>query len=175
MRSFSQLGLLLAILAITGPSMCAQKNSTQSIEFNRDSFEHSIPTPPGVVQAILKTDTGKQGREYYAGKNDAELAKLFQAIEVPLGPPGERDLLVSGSGFMTGADNDWFWFVRLVQNRPTVVLWVGGYSIEVRTTRTNGFADIRSEWSSPNEKVLQSFHFNGKKYVLVSEKSSNMP
>jgi len=175
MRSFSRLGFLFAILAVTSTSVCAQKNSTKSIEFNRDSFEQSMPIPHGVVQAILRTDTGKLGRQYYPGKSDAELAELFRAIEVRLGPPGETDLLVSGNGFMSGADNDWFWLVRLVPNRPKVVLWVGGHSIELRTTHTNGLADIRSEWNSPNEMVLSSFHFDGKKYVLVSEKWSEMP
>jgi hypothetical protein len=100
----------------------------------------------------------------------AQPAQLFTASETHLGVLGEKDLVVAGHGAMSGADNDWFWVVRSAYKNPKVVLFAGGYSLELMKARAKGYRDIKSVWSSPSETGTKIYQFDGIRYKLWREK-----
>jgi hypothetical protein len=126
-----------------------------------------------VVKAIVETEQGKQGLKRLGKASPEEIAKLFKAREVRLGPAGERDLIVRGSGAMTGADNEWFWLVRVVGGHPLVVLWTGGNSVSILTRRTNGLPDIETDWTSAaGYSLTWIYRYEGDQYKLVSKRTT---
>ena len=76
---------------------------------DEESFEPSVPIPPKVLAALVKTDAGKQGLEFASAKGQPVLADLFRVVEVHLSASEDTALVVRGVGSMSGADNDWFW------------------------------------------------------------------
>ncbi len=135
--------------------------------FYEDCFQRSLPVPPDVVQTILETNTGKQGLSDLSETQRTDVGKLFSAREVRLGQQSERDLIVMGKGPMSGADNTWFWLVRILPDHPRAVLWVGANGIGLLKSNTNGFRDVRSGWCSAAFCETKAFRFERGRYKCV--------
>lgn len=138
-------------------------------------IQRPVPIPPRVLKLLLKTEEGKQGLERATDSEKKDPTQLFRAAEVHLRAPEEIDLVVEGTLSMSGADNDWFWIVLSAQKNPRIVLFAGGNSLEVRGSRTNGYRDLRSDWSNPNGTETRSYRFNGTRYELWKEKWHENP
>src|SRR6266478_5832239 len=138
----------------------------QTLFSEEEPLQHAVPLTPDVLSVLLKTKQAKQGLEFANDSQRNNPAQLFRAAEVDLRRPGEVDLVVIGILPMRGADNCWFWVVRSARNHPKVVLIAGGNSLEVMNSRTSGYRNIRSIWSSPSDTSQKIYHFDGKSYIL---------
>jgi hypothetical protein len=90
--------------------------------------------------------------------------RLFRAGVAHLERLDQTDFVISGLPPVTGADNQWFWIASSPYKNPKVVLFYGGYSLELLDSRTNGLRDIVGSWSAPSYTVETDFRFNRKKY-----------
>jgi|SRR5579859_255676 len=142
----------------------------QTIFSGEESFQHPVSLSPAVLKVLLKTKAAKEGLAFASDSERSNPAQLFRAAAVHLSRTDDIDFVVRGIDWMSGADNDWFWIVRSAHTQPRVVLFVGGNSIELMRTRTNGYCNIRSDWSSPQETRDAVYHFDGRKYKLWKEK-----
>jgi hypothetical protein len=141
--------------------------------FTEDArLQHPVPVSSDVLKVLLETDAAKEGMAFAQVSKPGDVAQLFRAGEVHLGGANEVDLVVIGVGWMSGADNGWFWVVRSAHKNPRVVLFAGGNSLQMMVTRTNGYRDIRSTWSSPSETDDTIYHFDGREYKLWKKTST---
>jgi len=127
-------------------------------------LQHPVPVSPEVLKVLLRTPAAKQGLEF-ASVKQGDPAKMFRAAEIHLTNSTEPDLIVLGQDWMTGADNDWFWLIRSPNKNPHVVLFVGGNSVELKHSVTNGYHDIISHFYTASEANESIYRFNGKRYV----------
>jgi hypothetical protein len=133
-------------------------------------FQDSPPVPTAVVNLLLATREAKGALEYVRDPERKNVARLFRGVEVRLGKTKDADLIVLGIPPMRGADNAWFWIVRSPYRSPTVALFRGGDSLELLSSRTNGYRDVRSRGSSAAGDERESvFAFDGRKYKLRKE------
>ena len=174
--------LLLASIAPTLSLAFAQENRPRSSSertifyADEESFKPSVPIPPKVLAKLVETEAGKEGLEFAIVSQKPNLADLFRAVEVHLNPSEAPALVVRGVGWMSGADNDWFWVVRNPQQQPMVILFCGANSLEILDSKSQGFRDIRCTWSSPSETVRRMYHFTEGRYKLLHERrSENTP
>ena len=168
---FASVPLICGVrLPLVAQDLCDYR--PQNRVFYEECFERSVPLAATVVDVLLKTEEGRQGFDSLPPPDRRDVAKLFRAREVRLGPLAERDFVVIGKGVMSGADNSWFWLVRIVKGRPIAVLWIGALEVELRDTRTNGFRDVRSHWSSAAVTETKTYRFDGRRYKCVKTRSS---
>jgi hypothetical protein len=169
--------LALATVA-TGVSIAQAPEATlareQTIFHEYEPVEHAVPLPPQVRKALLRTKEVKQALEFASKEQRDDPSQLFEAAEVHLRGSGEADLVVEGYPPVSGADNAWFWIVLVAHGAPPkIVLWGHADSLEVMTSRTKGYRNIRCSWSSAAGETLEwNYHFNGEKYVLWKEADS---
>lgn len=141
---------------------------TQQNVFGLDgSFDSPDPLPSDVVKVLISSRQAWQVREWMRAKHDSDASSYFLAKEIHLATPGETDYVVLGR--IPGADCVYFWVIHSERGRPRVVLFDSTLSLELLTSRTNGLSDIQSVWQSPNETCTKIFHYNGKRYRLVSQ------
>jgi len=133
-------------------------------------FQHSVPVSADVLKVLLETEEAKGGLGFASDSDRKNPAGLFRAVEIHLAEPDETDLVVLGMPPMRGADNAWFWLVRSARTNPKVLLFAGGDSLELLSSRTNGYRDIRGRWSSLSDTRTSVYHFDGKKYRVWKEK-----
>lgn len=141
--------------------------------FYEECFQKIVPIPREVIEAVLRTETGKQGLAGLDEGQRREVGKLFRAREMNLGPRNEEDLVIIGEGRMSGVDNTWFWIVRLLPDHPLVVLWAGANSVDLLKSRTNGLRDVKSDWCSAAVCIAKTFHFEHGSYKCVRTKSKS--
>src|SRR5260370_5266539 len=135
-------------------------------------IQHAVPLSSDVLKILLETDAAKQGLDFATRSKSVDVAQLFRAGEVHLDGANEVDLVVIGVGWMSGADHGWFWVVRSARKDPKVICFAGADSLEVLVSRTNGYRDIRSSWSSPSETDDTIYHFDGKEYKVWKRTST---
>jgi hypothetical protein len=163
---------LTAALLFLSLQSLAQSSSTKKLAgqnvFGLDAgFDNPDPLPGNVVKALLSSRQSSQTREWMRAKNDSDASNYFLAKEIQLAAPGETDYVVLGR--IPGADCVHFWVIHFVRGHPRVVLFDSTLSVEVLMSRSNGLSDIQTVWGSPNETHAKIFHFNGKRYRLVSQ------
>jgi hypothetical protein len=176
MEITSKLFVVLALAAVSvGVGAVGQKNEAireQSSFSVEEPIKHPVTLSSEVVEALLGTAEARTVD--LSGVSSAERANLFEAVEVHLGGSEEVDLVVAGVPPLRGADNDWFWVVRSAHKNPRIILFVGGYTLDVLGTKTNGLRDIRSTWSTPSETYVTTYHFDGRRYkTWKTESTSN--
>lgn len=141
-----------------------------------ERFQHSSRVSDEVVELLLMTRAAKGALEYANRTGHKDVRHLFRGVEVHLGDDLHPDLLVLGIPPMRGADNAWFWLVRSPQEHPELVLFAGGDSLELLSSRTNGYRDIRSRWSSAaGDTRVSIFKFDGKTYKLRTKTWARQP
>jgi hypothetical protein len=164
------LALLFGPIAANAQQSSSVSQATATFAEPDERFQHSAPVPNEVVSLLLKTREAKSALEYAPNAETKNVADLFRGVEVHLGDTQEIDMVVLGIPPMRGADNAWFWLVRSAHNSPRIVLFRGGDSLELLSTTTNGYRDVRSRWSSAAGDTRESvFAFDGRKYKLRKE------
>ncbi len=163
---------LTAALLFLSLQSLAQSSSTKKLAgqnvFGLDAgFDNPDSLPSSVVKALMSSGQFSQTREWMRVKGDSDASYYFVAKEVHLANSGETDYVVLGR--IPGADCLQFWVIHFERGHPRVVLFDSTDSVEVLTGRTNGLSDIQTVWQSPNETHTKIFHFNGKRYRLVSQ------
>jgi len=163
------LGLVLAsVVAAQGQASLPVHDERISI-WSHDNFPNPVPVPPPVVRLLLRDKTVKDSMDRATEAERKNPARLFRAAEVHLRSANEVDLLVVGMTPIQGADNGWFWVVRSAYKSPKIVLFTTGYSVEVMSSRTNGYLNLLSAWSNPNGTETHIYKFDGARYKLRKE------
>lgn len=157
---------LIFAITLVSPGQATKPVNEQKTFSEERPFERSVPVPPATLKALLATREAKEALELANGAQRKHPAQLFRATEISLGRAGDQALIVGGIRPMSGADNDWFWVVLSPVKNPRVVLFEGAYALEIQDSRTDGYRDIRSVWSSPSETISKSYRFNGRRYTL---------
>jgi hypothetical protein len=161
--------VLFALAAIAGIAVVAQaqgpRPAAEQKLFPNGAIRHPVNLSPEVLKALLAT---KQVQAQFAVMDSTDTknpSQFFRAAEVHLNQSSEVDLVVVGVSPMAGADNTWFWVVRSARKDPKVILFSNGSTLEVLDTKTNGYGDIRSVWSSAaRETDTTIYHFDGSDY-----------
>ena len=98
--------------------------------------------------------------------------RWFTATEVHLGGTHEADLVVMGLRPMRRADNAWFWVIQSAHTNPKIVLFAGCNALELLSETTNGYRNISTDWSTPNDTTKRLYTFNGNRYLLKKTTST---
>ena len=163
--------MTLAVLLFVKGAVCAQTQKPpagEQLYFSEDdpagALREPEPLPPEVLKVLLQHNEVRGGLRLASPSERSNPAQLFRASRVHLSGPKEIDWVVTGVGPMSGGDNSWFWIVRSQESGATVACFAGGNSLLLKNTRTNGFRDIESDWSSAAETQTTIYHFDGNQY-----------
>ncbi len=166
LRASFVVGVILVFAGIAGAQIeRSGPNQEQTFYNENNPIAHPASVPASVVKILLQRKEVKDSLNSAHCVSQADAVRLFRATEVHLGPPNETDLLVAGIFPVTGADNDWYWVVRSTPN-PRVLLWVGCLSVKLLTRKTNGYRDVSTNWSSPQQDLDRVYRFDGSTYKL---------
>jgi hypothetical protein len=124
--------------------------------------------PHEVVNVIMDSKQVQDTLSYPDAPSPEDAKHLLRAAQIQLGNDGATTFLVAGSGELSGADNGWFWIVRVLKNRASIILEVGTNCASVKNHRTHGYRDIETGWASAGETLNEAFAYSGVKYQLVS-------
>jgi len=153
---------------LAGISLIARGQQAQSVPeqtlFSNGSFQHPVTLSPEVLKVILASHPAKETFDILNDSEKSNPSQLFQAAEVHLRRPDEVDLVVIGLGRMRGAENSWFWIVGSARKDPQVILFGGGDSLEILTSKTKGYRDIGIVWMSSLETETTVYNFDGNYY-----------
>ncbi len=133
-------------------------------------FDDAAPPSDILLDALLKTEEAKgdgETREVLSSLDRESQRKLFQVVRVDLGKAGEEDYIALGNGPMTGADNNWFWIIRVHQSKAKVLLFTNGLTVEVLRRRTNGYFDIKESWAGNAGSASRLYRYTGSMYKVA--------
>jgi hypothetical protein len=166
MRWLRTTSAALIVVSIS-PIASGQKLSVRD-NINSESFSGAPVSPKGVADAVIRF----QFKQSLSKLDDVgQFEQNLQALPIEFGLPHERDYIVLGRGpGLTGADNDWFWLVRMLPSGPRVVLWLHCLNFAFDKGRTHGLLNLSNEWNSPTEEFDETFQSNGARYVRVAHK-----
>jgi hypothetical protein len=130
------------------------------------------PLPPIVLETIMNTAEGKEAHELLSGEGkELDPETVLKGTNVHLTDSHLHFFLVMGLPPMSGADNTWFWIVRLSENKATILLFTGAICIDIGRTSTSGYRDVVTTWSSPSTTVTETYKYNGSSYKSWRRKS----
>ena len=133
-------------------------------------FETAGPPSDALLDSLLKTPEAENAKEKLAALDREKLRNLFQVVPIHLSSSMETDYIALGRDPLSGADCFWFWLVRPVGNHAQVILFSNALTVQLLPTRTNGYRDIRSTWSSAaGYTITRVFHYSGAKYILAHQ------
>jgi hypothetical protein len=148
-----------------------KKPSAEPSDFYPDDrnrgFDDAGAPSDAVLDSLLKTPEAKLNWDRLQKLNREELRKLFLVVRVHLKDAGETDEVVLEKDPMSGADCDWFWFVRDLGGHAQVLLFENAYGVYLLESRTNGYRDIRSVAFAGGTTYTNIFHYNGQRYIPV--------
>ena len=126
-----------------------------------------LPLPSVIRATVMNTKEGKEAREI-ASRNGDELdpEKLLKGTKVHLTDSHELFFVVMGQSPMSGADNTWFWVVRTSGKSATILLFAGGNCLDINGTKTLGYRDIVTTWSSASITRTEIYKYGGESYKL---------
>jgi hypothetical protein len=131
-------------------------------------FLNGEQLPSSVLRALERRRETAYSREVHVNEN-RKPEQFFRVAKIQLCGGALDDYIMQGDFPLTGIDQGWFWVVHSIDNTPRVVLFAPGNSLELLEGREHGCREIRSSWESVNEKHLQVFRFDGRKYVRSDE------
>jgi hypothetical protein len=171
------LAVALATVATVASITLAQETTPareQTVFHEYEPVQHAVPLSPEVLQVLLRRKEVKEVLEFASKEGRDNPSQFFEAAKVHLRGSDEADLVVQGYPPVSGADNAWFWVVLLAHGAtPRIVLWGHADSLEVMSSRTNGYRNIHCSWSSASGETIEwKYHFNGEKYILWKKTDS---
>ena len=126
---------------------------------------------PDDVLAILSEDRTISNVMKNADDAPKELPlSWFSASVIHLGGPGEQDLIVEAQGELRGANVIGFWVFQPTTTGYRPVLAAPAHDLIVRKTVSNGHRDIQLLAATATAIHTVQFRFDGKRYVIYSEK-----
>jgi hypothetical protein len=164
---------VLALVAAVAVSRAQKPQPAEQTYFEEGGkLQNPEPLSPEALQALLAHQPSSALDEDAEDRLEKDPDKFFHAAAVHLNSPEQVDAVALGVCPLCGADNGWFWVIRSARKDPKVVLFANGNSIELLDTQTNGYRDIRSSWSSPNETQTDTYHYDGRRYKLWKHKTA---
>ena len=85
---------------------------------------------------------------------------------------GSRTFLVGGEMPLTGGDNRWFWLVEQSGHRAKILLFVATGCVHIDQNATGGYADIQTEWQAAGFRLIRTYKWNGRMYILRDERKA---
>lgn len=169
----------LFLLTVARPQSLGQTAKSKISEFCEDGGPATYPLdanslPKAVVDAVINAPYSKEVLEGEK-PSDVNPEKLTHAARIHLSSDGAIEFMILGSPPLSGADNSWFWIVRENGNKATLLLEAGGNCVELEATRTRGYRDVMSYWAGGSTELIDTYHYDGKVYKLVHEKSKPFP
>jgi hypothetical protein len=135
-------------------------------------FKDAQPPSDAVLDALLKTPEADEMREELEKLDREDLRSLFSVVKAHLKNSNEIDEVVIGKDPMSGADNDWFWIVRVMGGHAQILLFANGNGIDFLRTRTNGYREIESVWySAAGYSITRLYRYDGTVYKLARERT----
>ena len=168
-------------MVLAAPTLAAQSGKAHAPHEQTSFFEerpllHPVPLSDRILKLLLATKEAQEGLDFANAQGKRyNPAQLFRAAEIHLHHSGQVDLVVIGICPMCGADNGWFWVIHSAKEIPRVVLFANGNSLEVMGSRTNGYHDIRSVFSTPSETRTCNYRFDGKLYKFWTKQWAKNP
>ena len=133
-------------------------------------FEDAQPPSDPVLDALLKTPEAQENSDRLQRLDREKLRGLFLVVKIHLRNSVETDEVVLGKFPMTGADCDWFWIVRDMGDHAKVLLFDNAYGVYLLRSRTNGYREIASYWSSAaGYSITRLYRYDGTSYKLAYE------
>jgi hypothetical protein len=133
-------------------------------------LKDAAPPTDIVLNALLKTAEARLTGTRLTELDRESQRKVFRVAQVDLGDAEEKDFIAVGSKPMTGADNEWFWIVRVRQGRASVLLFTGALSVSILPHKTNGRHDISSFWTMGANELFRRYGYNGTVYKLTGQR-----
>lgn len=159
---------VLVFLSLAVPVSFTQGVKARPVEqssFCEDQpLDKPVPVPRGVATLLMSSPAAKEVFDKGSDSELADPAKLFKGSELHLSGSKEVDLVAIGSAPMSGADNGWFWVIGSVRKNPKILLWAGGNCLTLLHSKSFGYKDIQTVWSSPQETITTLYKFDGKQY-----------
>lgn len=140
-------------------------------EADMQGFENAQPPSDPVLDALLSSQEARSSSDDLEGLDREAKRKLFEAVRVDLTGRGEEDYVVLGNDPMGGADNHWFWIVRVSEGRAQILLFTQGLTVQLLRKRTNDYRDIKESWGGNSGSVTRIYRYRGSAYVLATEHS----
>ncbi|HWX55630.1 MAG TPA: hypothetical protein VN176_13655 [Verrucomicrobiae bacterium] len=167
---------LLTLAAVTAGLQAAPEQKSHAVReqttfSETEDFRHPVAVPPDVVKALLKIDYVREMLDSATDSEKRDPAQLLVAAEIHLNDLHHTDLIVMGHYPLGGADHYWYWVVRSARQNPKIVLWAHCNSLELMSSRTNGYRDIRTDWAVAAVEVTDVYKFNGNAYKLWKTRS----
>lgn len=173
------LGLLLCGLVFVGAPHSAKGQVSRSSEqtvFSAEDAQVKSPVPiPKNIFEILKEDTTVKGAledEHIPPENLP--TSWFSASTIHLSKHNKLDLIVVGNPPLSGGNLAMFWVFRATASGHELVLNTSAHSLEVMNTRWNGHKDIETIGATAVAVTTVLYRFDGKKYSLQWEKTSQI-
>jgi hypothetical protein len=133
--------------------------------FCEDGALSPSPLSSAVVKALMDTSEGKDARQNAEEQGQVlDPFKLFNGSRIHLSDSRDTFFLVTGQYPTSGADNTWFWVVRLSGEKAVVLLHTGANCLALGRGRTFGYRDIVAAWSSASQTLREVFKYDARVY-----------
>jgi len=140
-----------------------------------EGFDNADPPSNDVLNSLLKTAEARQMSAKLENLDHEQLRKLFEVVKVHLGDSRELVEVVLGHSAMSGVDSNWFWIVRCLPGHSEVILFANGNGLEVLKTRTAGYKDIRTIWSSAaGYSITTVYRYDGIRYKFARKRTTTV-
>ena len=163
--------LLLILVLPQSLAQSANKKTSVYCEFEPGTFPlHAHSLPKAVVRSVMHAP---ESREMLKGEKPADVTpeKLLLGRRIHLATDGATTFLIIGSGVLSSADASWFWIVRQNGKKASILLFDAANCVDLDSSKTHGYRNVIFYWASAGTARTDIFHYNGKVYKLVHEKS----
>jgi hypothetical protein len=137
-----------------------------------ENFQRPFALPRAILDVLRRDPMVKDSLEDKNIPPDQLPGSWFQASEVHLAGPDERDVIVMGHCPVCGANVAPFWVFRPARKSYELIMFGGGLALEIMRHRTNGYRDIETSMVVTQKPWSGVWRFDGKKYQLVPDGKS---
>lgn len=88
----------------------------------------------------------------------------FTAAEVKLGPSGQTDLVLMGTGISVSPYSTGSWVLHQTKGGYEVVLSTDAHDLALLHTSINGLRDIETGLTASGKRYKEIFKFDGRRY-----------
>lgn len=135
------------------------------------TFKRPVRVPSDALQLLRNDGHVLSSLKTENLKGDQLPIEWFTASEIHLDGPHEVDLLVMGVDRLRGANVSPFWIFRKTPDGYQLVLNAPAHELEVLTTRSKGFRNIRAFSLTANTVLTITYRFDGRQYQPQERKS----
>lgn len=144
----------------------AHNQTTYCEDDGPDVFALSSDSLPKAVIDSVMNSTESKGAQGGTG-NELNPEKILRAARIRLSRDDAAEFVIVGSPPLSGADGSWFWIVRWNRAKASVLLWVAGNCLDLKSSKTRGYRDIEVLWASAGSERTITYHYDGETYQLA--------